>query len=83
MTRASAEDAFKHLTENVFEWNSSTHGMKALDSKGYNTITYLVTMTEDEIDELEISNNLIPRVQRKLLFHALLYHDEECKKRKN
>ena len=37
-------------------------------------------MTSDEIEEMTDEGKDIPRVQKKLLLHALFFYDEECKK---
>ena len=81
-TRATTTEAFKHLVEDVFEWDGTSAGKKALTHAGYTTINDLITMTEWEIEEMTTDGSTeIPRVAKKLLLHAVLYYDDESRKR--
>ena len=65
-TRSNTQAAFDHLLSQVFNWSSTTPGYIALAYCGYKTITDLVTMTKEEVEELtEDGSKPIPRVQKR------------------
>ena len=85
--RQEQRDAYKHLLEEIFGWNEDEAGYKALMAAGYNSITDIVTLDKEEIDDLEYEDNTsgtavmkkVPTKQKKLLKHALLYYDYQVK----
>jgi len=84
-TRQTQAEAFNHLLKNVLGWNDMTPAYVAIIQNGYATITDIITTDNDEIDEMTFENDSVltpvPRVQKKMLKHVLLYYKYEISQR--
>jgi len=84
-TRQTQAEAFNHLLKNFLGWNDMTPAYVAIIQNGYATITDIITMDNDEIDEMTFENDSVltpvPRVQKKMLKHVLLYYKYEISQR--
>ena len=88
--RQEQEEAYTHLLVDIFGWNDQSAGFQALKAAGYNSITDIVTLDKEEIDDMEYEADdgsgttvirKVPTKQKKLLKHALLYYDYQVKLR--
>jgi hypothetical protein len=84
-TRHTQAEAFDHLLKTVLGWNDFTPVFVSIIQNGYTTITDIITMDNDEIDDMTYENasfvTAVPRVQKKMLKHVLLYYKYEISQR--
>ena len=84
-TRHTQAEAFDRLLKTVLGWNDLTPAYVSIIQNGYATITDIITMDNDEIDDMTYENvsvvSAVPRVQKKMLKHVLLYYKYEISRR--
>jgi hypothetical protein len=83
-TRATTEEAFQHILKNLLNLTPESQLWRALASEDYTSVIDIITMTNEEIDDLTYENVDIKSVsvstkQKKMLKHILLYHDHQLK----
>jgi hypothetical protein len=65
----------------VLGWNDFTPAFVSIIQSGYTTITDIVTMDKDEIDNMTFENasivTAVPCIQKKMLKQVLLYYKYE------
>ena len=55
MTRARGVEAFEHVITKVLKLDKNSQLWKALQDDGFNTISDIATLTDDEINALQFS----------------------------
>ena len=82
-TRAKAEEAFLHVLANVLGLTEKDQLWLALKEDGYDSITDIATLQDDEINELEYTKEnksvKVVKKQRKLLLHLVKWRDWKSK----
>ena len=75
-TRARGTEIFRHVLINVLDIKETDQLWVALSENGYDSITDIATITEDEIEKLTFEESgksrRVLKKQRKLLSHLLL-----------
>ena len=84
MTRSRGVEAFEHVITKVLKLDKNSQLWKALEDDGFNTISDIATLTDDEINALQFSDidatgntsiKPVMKKQRKLLTHLLKWRD--------
>ena len=83
-TRATTEETFQHILKNLLNLTPESPLWIALASEDYTSVIDIITMTNEEIDDLTYKNDdmksvSVPTKQKKMLKHILLYHDHLLK----
>jgi hypothetical protein len=82
-TRSRGKEIFQHILTNVLNLKETDQLCVALSDSGYDTVTDLATLTEDEIDKFTFvesgTSRPVLKKQRKLLSHLLLWRDWRSK----
>jgi hypothetical protein len=83
ITRQQAQDAFKYVIEDVLGIKKEDTLWKALDADGYDSITDIATLQDNEINELEYEEGdkviKVIKKQKKLILHLLKWRDWKSK----
>ena len=95
-TRQKKNEAFNHLMNVVLGWKENDPIMQAMQVLGYEDISDIETMTEDEVMQFtyikavkdstgtkKLTTTNVPMKQKKMLLHALWWRDYEAKKNMN
>ena len=87
-TRSRGVEAFEHVITKVLKLDKTSQLWKALEDDGFNTISDIATLTDDEINALQFSDidvtgntsiKPVMKKQRKLLVHLLKWRDWSSK----
>ena len=82
-TRAKTEEAFSHVLKNVLRLTEKDQLWLAIKEDGYNSITDIATLQDDEINELEYTKDgktvKVVNKQRKQLLHLVKWRDWKSK----
>jgi hypothetical protein len=81
---ATTEEAFQHILKNLLNLTPESPLWRAHASEDYTSVIDIITMTNEEIDDLTYENDDMKSVsvhtkQKKMLKHILLYHDHQLK----
>ena len=83
LTRAKAEEAFSHVLSKVLGLSKTDPLWQALQADGYDSITDIATLQDDEINDLEYQEDgktvKVVKKQRKQLLHLVKWRDWKSK----
>ena len=78
-----SEEAFKHFMKNVLSLAETDQLWPAIKEDGYDSITDIVTLQDDEINELLFTKDgkaiRVVKKQRKQLLHLIKWRDWKSK----
>ena len=86
-TRSKSEEAFTHVLKNVLSLTEKDQLWLSFKEDGYDSITDIATLQDDEINELEFTKDdklvKVVKKQRKLLLHLVKWRDWKSKQLQN
>ena len=86
-TRSKSEEAFTHVLKNVLSLTEKDQLWLSFKEDGYDSITDIATLPDDEIHELQFTKEdksvKVVKKQRKLLLHLVKWRDWKSKQLQN
>ena len=86
-TRSKSEEAFTHVLKNVLSLTEKDQLWLSFKEDGYDSITDIATLQDDEIHELQFTKEdksvKVVKKQRKLLLHLVKWRDWKSKQLQN